>query len=295
MSEPSLVACMLCGHDGYEERFEKLGRRFLACRQCGLVRIEPMPSAESLEAYYQNEYGGGRYTEFAEAESMRRLIATHRIERIQGHLDDESRSGRWLDVGCTTGDFIAACVETGAKGEGVDISSEAVAQATRRGLVAHHSRIEDFSPSSPYRVITAFDVIEHLLDPRSFVRRLRSWLCDDGCLVLTTPDVSSIFPRWLMRSHWFYYWPDEHLFYFDPKTISRLLEEEGFAVAEVGRAYKPLTLDYAAGNLQSFNRGLGGLARASVSLLPKRVRTRPIRMYVGEMIVIARAVDGAPS
>jgi hypothetical protein len=105
MTEPSPIACVLCGDDQHDERFQKLGRRFLACRECGLVQIEPMPSAESLAAYYESEYGGGRYKDFAEAESVRRLIATHRMEQICERLDEASRSGSWLDVGCTTGDF----------------------------------------------------------------------------------------------------------------------------------------------------------------------------------------------
>ena len=281
---------MLCGDTRHRVRFEKLSRRFLECRSCGLVWIEPMPSPESLEAYYQSAYrdADGRYVPFMKAEEIRRLIAQHRMNRIRKQLDETAWLGRWLDVGCTTGDFIAASAKIGARAEGIDISREAVAEAEERGLVAHHCRVEDFAPESPYRVITAFDLIEHLLEPRAFVRRLRDWLSRDGWLVLTTPNVRSILPRWLMRRHWFYYWPDEHLFYFDPKTITRLLEEEGLVVIEVRRAYKPLTLDYATRNLEAFNRTLGLVARGAASILPESLRSRPIPMYIGEMMVVAR-------
>jgi SAM-dependent methyltransferase len=283
-------ACALCGSKESRVRFVKLARRFVRCEGCGLVWVDPMPTREALAAYYDSAYEG-RYALFADATEIRRLIAAHRLERIRG-AHDGPISGRWLDVGCSTGDFVEVAGAAGASVEGIDAARGAIESARARGLAVNLTLVEDFSPASPYSLITAFDVIEHLLDPRDFVRRLCGWLEPGGRLVLTLPDVRSIYPRLLMRSHWFYYWPDEHLFYFDPKTIARLLEEEGFAVESVRRAYKPLTLDYSATNLGEFNVSLGRLARALVGLLPASLRGRPIPTYLGEMMVVARRVEG---
>ena len=96
-----------------------------------------------------------------------------------------------------------------------------------------------------------------------------------------------------MRRHWFYYWPDEHLFYFDPKTIRRLLGEEGFEVKRVLRAHKPMSLDYAARNLAAFNGALGRIAQAGVGVLPRGLREHPFRLYVGEMLVVGRRAIGS--
>ncbi len=288
------TACVLCGSCESRVRFVKLERRFLTCRHCGLVWIDPMPSPEVLAAYYESAYEG-RYARFAEAKEIRRWIAEHRMARIcevEGH---DTGSARWLDVGCATGDFVEAAVAAGASAEGIDAARGAVDAARARGLVVHQARVEDFHPELPYAVITAFDLIEHLLDPRAFVRRLFGWLAPGGRLALTLPDVRSVFPRLLMRRHWFYYWPDEHLFYFDPKTITRLLQEEGFAVERVCRAYKPLTLAYSARNLGAFNATLGGIARALVGVLPASLRGRPIPTYLGEMMVVARRSSGDPA
>jgi 2-polyprenyl-3-methyl-5-hydroxy-6-metoxy-1,4-benzoquinol methylase len=280
--------CAICGGDGSRFRFEKQARRFLECTRCGLLRVDPMPTPEALDAYYAEHYGeGGRYANFADAEDIRRLISEHRLERVQGR----AKAGRWLDVGCSSGDFVAAAAEAGIDAEGLDISEEAVARAVERGLVAHASRVEEFVPDAPYDTITAFDVIEHLLDPAAFIRQIRSWLAPGGSLILTTPDNKSVYPRLLMRKHWFYYWPDEHLFYFDPSTIGRLLRDQGFTVESVGRTHKPMTLAYAARNLETFNETLGGIARSVVGALPKSWTSRPIPLFVGEMMAIARRDD----
>lgn len=280
------MPCTLCGSDHSRVCFEKQDREFLACCDCGLMWVDPLPTRDEVEARYRTAYSSGEYAPFAEAHDARSLISQHRLDRVL----ELSRPGRWLDVGCSTGSFVAAALGAGCAAEGLDISREAVEIARAAGLLAHHGRVEDFEPTQPYDAVTAFDVLEHSAEPRAFVKRLRGWLRPGGQLMLTLPDVSSIYPRFLMGRHWFYYWPDEHLFYFDPDTVTRLLAEEGFEVRRIDRSHKPLSLDYAARNLGNFNATLGGIAKAAVSLLPRRLRTRPLRLYLGEMFVVARTV-----
>src|SRR5690606_31338601 len=145
------------------------------------------------------------------ADDIRRLIAEHRLKRVRG----VARRGRWLDVGCSTGHFVEAAAREGIEAQGIDVSPGAVEQARARGIAAEVARVEDFSPSGRFDAITAFDVIEHSRHPGEFVDRLREWIAPGGSLVLTLPDVSSVYPRFLMGKHWFYYAPNDHLHYFD--------------------------------------------------------------------------------
>jgi SAM-dependent methyltransferase len=254
-----------------------------------------MPTPEQSERYYAHAYDHGSYVSFADAEEVRGWISRHRLDEISG----VARPGRWLDVGCSTGDFLAACAaEPGVEAEGIDISEKAARRAQERGLRAHQSRVEEFEPRAPYDTVTAFDVLEHVRDPHAFLSHLHGWMVPEGVLALTLPDVSSLWARWLMGRHWFYYWPDDHLFYYDPRTVSRLLEDRGFSVIRVERAYKPLSLRYAARALTAFNGVAGALAQRAVGVLPRSFASRPWRLYIGEMLVVARRRDappGAPS
>jgi 2-polyprenyl-3-methyl-5-hydroxy-6-metoxy-1,4-benzoquinol methylase len=280
---------MLCGGGETRRRFAKQGRDFLECRGCGLVWIDPMPTPEDRRQRYAASYREGNYKTFAAADEIRRLIATHRLDELL----PLARAGRWLDVGCATGSFVALARDAGNQAEGIDISPEAVARARERGITAHCVPVDDFEPERRYETVTAFDLIEHLLEPRAFVARLRDWIVPGGTLALALPDLRSIYPRVLMRRHWFYYWPDDHLFYFGADTIARLLREEGFAVEEIRRAYKPLTLRYTATALEMFNPVLGRLARAATRALPRGFAERPWKLYLGEMLVVARRAEPA--
>lgn len=281
--------CLLCGATEARPLFVKGSKTFLRCRACGLEWLDPMPTPEEIDRYYEWAYREGIYAPYAEAGEIRRLIAEHRL----GVIRPLARAGRWLDVGCATGHFVEAAAATGMAAEGLDVSPGAVERARARGLTAHLSKVEDFVPPAAYDTITAFDVIEHLLDPRAFVDRLRSWLAPGGTLVLTLPDVGSIYPRLLMGRHWFYYLPSDHLFYFDPRTIARLLDERGFMVRRVMRAYKPLTIDYIVPQLHIFNPWLGRVAGALARLVPERLSRRPWQCYIGEMMAIGERPAGA--
>jgi SAM-dependent methyltransferase len=243
-----------------------------------------MPTAVELAAYYDRAYRDGIYQSYAAAEPIRRLIAAHRLTAIRPH----ARPGRWLDVGCGTGHFVEVAARAGMAAEGCEVSATAVERARGRGLVVHHAAVEELPPATPYDTITAFDVLEHLRDPRAFVARLRACLVPGGTLALTLPDVRSVWAR-LMGRHWFYYAPSDHLFYFDPRTIDRLLVAQGFAAPRVTRAHKPLTPAHVALQLRLFTPSLGRIAELLLGALPMRLRDRPVRCYVGEMMVLARS------
>lgn len=280
---PETVACLICRGTRTRVLFEKGGKDFVRCAACGFVWLDPMPTAAEVGAYYEQSYQDGIYEPYAAAETIRRLIAEHRLAAIRPH----ARPGHWLDVGAATGHFVEAAARAGMQAEGCELSGSAVAGARARGLTMHHAAVEEFSPAAPYDTITAFDVLEHLRDPRAFLDRLRSWLAPGGTLALTLPDVSSVYPRLLMRRYWFYYLPSDHLHYFDPRTITRLLGEHGFDATRVSRAYKPLTLAHIALQLRLFAPALGRLASVLVRAVPRTLRERPVRCYIGEMMVIA--------
>lgn len=280
--------CILCSSRRRRTRFEKEGRDFVECVDCGLVWIDPMPTPDALAAYYDEAYSKvGNYADFAQAHDIRRVISEHRLERIRNQV----KPGRWLDVGASTGDFVAVADEAGNQAQGLEVSPHAVEVARSRGLDVRQGRVESFSPDIPYETITSFDVLEHLLAPHDFLATLRGWLTPGGHLVLTVPDVGHVLPRYVLRRNWFFYYPNEHLYYYDKRTIGALLSQHGFAIESIGPAYKPLTIHYVVRNLEAFYGPVGAMLRRVSDILPASLTRRPIRFNVGELMVVARRSD----
>lgn len=277
------AACVICSATTTRKLFAKGGRDFLRCDGCGLVRVDPLPTPEENRRYYDETYREW-YSSFNQASDIRRLIAEHRMQGVVEY----ARPGRWLDVGCATGQFVALARERGIEAEGIDIAPAAIEQAQAQGIPAHLASVEVFEPAHRFDTITAFDVLEHTIDPAAFLARVREWLVPGGSLALTLPDVSSIYPRWIMRRHWFYYLPHDHLHYFDPTTVRTLLEQSGFRVDAVARTHKLLTGTYVVDQLKIFNPWLGRLAALLTAPIPARVLAKPRLYYIGEMQVYAR-------
>ncbi|RYG16437.1 MAG: methyltransferase domain-containing protein, partial [Chitinophagaceae bacterium] len=87
--------------------------------------------------------------------------------------------------------------------------------------------------------IISTEVIEHLYDPRSFIRFCKGILLNNGGgnLIITTPYhgyiknlALAIFGKW--DSHADPLWDGGHIKLWSKKTLTKLLTEEGFAVTD---------------------------------------------------------------
>ena len=71
------------------------------------------------------------------------------------------------------------------------------------------------------------EAIEHINDVNNFLEHAYNLLNTGGIIYITTPNFSSI-ERIMMRSNWGMIKPPEHLSYFTPKTLNKVLGEGGF-------------------------------------------------------------------
>jgi SAM-dependent methyltransferase len=277
------AACALCGSRRAEPVFEKGGWRFVRCADCGLVSLDPLPTPAALAAHHEASYRDGTYATFAAADGVRAAIARRRLALVR----PAAPAGPWLDVGASTGAFVAAARAAGLDAEGLEVSAEAVAQARARGLPVHQGAVEEFAPSRRYAVVTAFDLVEHLPDPVRFLAHLHAWLQLDGLVALTLPNIASPTAR-AMGRQWFYWVGPDHVHYFTPATIRRLLAAGGFADVDVRAFRKPLTLAYAVDAMAHLARPLAPAVRGLAAALPRRARDAVVALPLGEMLVVAR-------
>ena len=279
--------CIVCGGESFEFLFSKGGRDFFQCEGCGHQRQHPLPTQDDLDAFYEKSYQDGLYLTFSEAEKLKALTAQHRLKKIKKacHV-----SGTWLDVGASTGAFCEAMANSGIDAEGLEISETAVKTARDNGLSVRQGRVEDLPESHRFDGVTAFDVIEHVRRPADFLSAMKRTLKPGGTLVLTLPNLRSV-SRSVLRARWYFYIPEEHLHYFDKRTIRRLLERNGFTCLSTKVAAKPMTFNYAQTQLKEYNPGVFRVTNALGKLVPARLKAAPIPLPLGEMCIVARVRD----
>ena len=243
---------------------------------------------EELDRYYDTAYREGMYKVFSEAERLKLLTARYRFRDIE----PSCRPGRWLDVGASDGLFVEYARAQGIDVEGIELAAVAVEKARSKGLPIHRTTLEAFDPDHRYDTITAFDVLEHVLDPVGFVRSIHRLLRPAGRFVLTLPNQASIYRR-VMGRRWFHYIPEEHLFYFNPCCIEGFLASAGLEMSHWRRAYKPISLTYALTQFREYNTLIYKLLSPVSAVAGKRLGDAPIPVYIGEMVVFGqRPADG---
>jgi SAM-dependent methyltransferase len=156
-----------------------------------------------------------------------------RMRRIQLSFIEEYLpiAGCLLDVGSATGNFLAAARDRGWTVQGIELSREAAVHARDTyGLATKVGAVEDLlDEKEVYDVITMWDVLEHLRDPRNALSKCHRALKDGGILVMSIPNMTS-FDRYLFDSTWVGWEVPRHLYFFDKHTLERLLNEIGFNI-----------------------------------------------------------------
>lgn len=258
--------------------------RIVACLVCGLVRRDPVPASEELRSIYtaadyfqlSRETGIGYRDYFADGPVYRPYFR-RKFAALRSYA---TPPGALLELGAGAGFALEAARDAGWDARGLELSGGAVAWAREHSAVdITVGGVDDLRDHERWDVIVAFQTIEHLVDVRSALRRVREALRPRGLLYLTTPDHGSMSRR-ALRRFWLSYRP-EHLVYFDQRSLRRILEEEGFHIEHIGPD-DPLVVPLH----RLFERAAHYYLRRSVE--PPVIPRCRVPVWLGDMQAIAR-------
>jgi 2-polyprenyl-3-methyl-5-hydroxy-6-metoxy-1,4-benzoquinol methylase len=208
-----------CTHSGYGRH-----HTIVQCRECSLVytnpRLDPHDIADTYEAVEDPLY--------LEEREGRVLTFEHHLKPLE-RVAGPSGGRPLLDVGCHVGIFVEIAARHGWDAWGLEPSRWAVEQAQARDLHVVQGTLDTADlPEAHFDVVTMWDVIEHLTDPRGVLKQVYRLLKSQGLVVVHTIDIDSLFAR-LMGARW--PWLMEmHIYYFSRRTLRAMLEKCGFEV-----------------------------------------------------------------
>jgi 2-polyprenyl-6-hydroxyphenyl methylase/3-demethylubiquinone-9 3-methyltransferase len=97
-----------------------------------------------------------------------------------------------LDVGCGAGLVCEPLARLGATVTGIDAAPENIAvadeHAAAQGIAINYVAGEVSALEGQFDLVTALEVIEHVVDPTAFVAELAARLADGGLMTLSTPN-----------------------------------------------------------------------------------------------------------
>jgi 2-polyprenyl-3-methyl-5-hydroxy-6-metoxy-1,4-benzoquinol methylase len=229
-----MIPCDICGDANPKQILEAplLDGPLVQCPSCGLKYVGKRMSqlafgSDEAAAVVQRVHAanaGLRNLPLEEEERLAALNARQRLNLVRKFRP----SGKLLEVGCGRGDFLKLARDY-YTAFGVEPNPELAALANEYAPV--HTGTLESEPGRHYDLAVSFHVIEHVDSPRSFLAEMSRRLRPDGIVALETPNIDSL-PFRLMKRRWRQFIP-EHYFFFDEKTITKLLEAEHFRVLEI--------------------------------------------------------------
>ncbi len=260
--------CPVCESDAQMAHWlVKSGIDLYRCAACDHLVVHPIPSPEALARLYSFEAGYQTHAANpGESDRPAHPKFEQRVDRIRRHRE----GGRLLDVGCSYGAFLRVARARGFDAQGLELSPDTAALARAQGFEVFVGNLFDANfAAGCFDIVHAGDVIEHLADPRSFVREIRRILAPGGLFVVATPNHAAFFPRatlvlerWL-GIPWSHSTPPQHLHQFSTRSLTRLLAANGFEALDAYHTGVALAYELRA--------------TGSFSQLKRAVRTRSPR------------------
>jgi 2-polyprenyl-3-methyl-5-hydroxy-6-metoxy-1,4-benzoquinol methylase len=214
------------------------------CPRCGTWASSLEPEINARNEHVTTGTEIDTEARIAGLERLRRENFRDVLDRI-GALVPLS-GARLLDVGSAHGWFLEEASARGVRATGVEPEEDVAAGPLSRGLDVRCGYFPDaLDEEETFDVITFNDVLEHIPDARATLAACARLLRPGGVLSINIPNADGLGYRVAgaaarvgvhgpFERFWQYGLPSPHCHYFTRAGLARLVEDNGFAVEEIG-------------------------------------------------------------
>jgi SAM-dependent methyltransferase len=222
-----LDVCPSCGADGCAvclsspDRFHGRTKEYhlARCGACSLVWLQDPPSPAEMGQHYGELYDRA----IARAGQDPALLLRRRDTVLQ-----YKSGGNILDLGCSSGGFLATMQGGGWSRYGIEMSERVAREAeSKAGAKVFVGDILDapFAAES-FDVITCFHVFEHVYQPKEVLEKVYRWLKPGGIFYAEMPNIDS-FDGDLCGRYWHSLELPRHLYHYSPASLGHLVASTG--------------------------------------------------------------------
>ncbi|MBK9306362.1 MAG: class I SAM-dependent methyltransferase [Nitrospira sp.] len=221
------IGCPCGANEPLDKAFQTPTRQYVRCPACDLVFLNPRPTRDTLEAYFQEDYDG----DYGEVEALddRQPV----FQSVFHHLClYRSSPGTLLDIGCGDGEFLVLCRDAGWSCSGIELSKQAAMRAAQKGLtVLSPNMLERGEWAQHYDIVTMINVLETVADPAIMLRQATTLLAPDG-LVIVRATNSAFHLSMRAPARWIGSQYDQafHWYLYSAKALTVLMEGAGLTV-----------------------------------------------------------------
>ena len=224
----TIWTCNLCGSSvsrfiGQKDRYG-FPVSWAKCPECGLMFLSPRMTPESYREFYEarhyrkllTEFHGKPYTAMS-IEAEQAHYADRLSDWIRPHMGPIT-GGTALDLGGSTGVVLDRLVhDYNLDGTVVEPAGSEAERARDRGLAVAQVPLESYdSGGNHYDLILLCQTIDHLLDIKGSLAKIRGWMAPVGLFFVDFVENGPL--------------KIDHPYYLSKTTMKRYVDEAGFVV-----------------------------------------------------------------
>ena len=237
------MRCDLCGSDRFKEIASKNGISIVRCLGCTLIQADVPDDIEKIykdDGYFTIESTGTTFgVELLEHRTIYDDIPLNERTFDLFNAFGKQAKGkglqpkRVLEIGPSPNGGTIRYLTALPHVDGLEISEYATNYLRSLGFSMYCGSISNVHIGKRYDVILAYEVVEHLREPKASFLNIFNHLEAGGVFIFSTGNAKSMKAR-VRAKNWEYFLPPQHLFYFDNDTIMRYLEEPALSKAIFG-------------------------------------------------------------
>ena len=203
------------------------GGNLYCCTSCNLFFRWPRLSQTILKELY--EYESDSHWGYKTGVRSDWIFAQGWINKTEAEEQQNI-----LDIGCWDGNFLES-LSAKWKRYGLEINQSAAKQAQSRGVTLVGEDLYthlDKKFINYFDVITTFDVIEHVDDPKLFLSTLLEYIRPGGIIIISTGNTDAW--TWRLAQNQYYYCANpEHISFINVAWLEHQTSEELFEIIEI--------------------------------------------------------------
>ena len=220
--------CPICGGIFDQPIFIKNGFPHGRCPGCGLIYVSPVLTDEAAEAHYREERSWVQVLTSQPQQNFDRLKYAYGLDVAAEHF----AARNVLDVGAGQGLFVRTARDRGLEAAALELHRENADQLNREGFEVYNRPLAEAGIADDrFGLVTLWEVLEHIADPRSLLAEISRVLSPGGGLLILVPNADALATRILHRECGTF-GGHSHVNFFNHSTLTRLLTEEGYRVLE---------------------------------------------------------------
>jgi len=204
------------------------------CQSCGFKYTNPRPEEENLGSYYQSEeYVSHSNTKKGFINYTYQIVRKYTLLKKLQLLSNYYKTGKLLDIGCGTGEFLNVCQQAKWDTAGIEPSADARKMAINNYNlnVLEESEIKNL-PSESFDVITMWHVLEHVPKLNERIEDLKRLIKPTGIIIIAVPNCNSLDAK-IYKENWAAYDVPRHLYHFVPKDIESAFKNHDLKMFKV--------------------------------------------------------------